>query len=234
MDVLGSRGNLVVPTHTAGNRDPGSWIPPVPPEQRASVRDQLPGFDPALMPSQGMGAVAECVRLWPGARRSAHPQVSIGALGPDASWLTRDHEPTCHHGEQSPLPRLEQLDARILLLGVGWKRCTAFHLAEYRQLHPPTREYSCAVTTAQGRRWVRYRDVVLDDSSFAELGKDLERSSGPGRSVICGPVGQATARLTPIRTAVSFAVDWLATVATRTRAELTNIERMNEDSWTDA
>jgi aminoglycoside 3-N-acetyltransferase len=35
-------------------------------------------------------------------------------------------------GEASPLARLYDLDAWVLLLGVGYQRNTCFHLAEYR------------------------------------------------------------------------------------------------------
>jgi aminoglycoside 3-N-acetyltransferase len=33
-------------------------------------------------------------------------------------------------GEHSPLARLEEVGAQVLLLGVGYDVCTAFHLAE--------------------------------------------------------------------------------------------------------
>ena len=42
------------------------------------------------------------------------------------------HAPDCRLGERSPLARLEELHARVLLLGAGYDACTGFHLAEYR------------------------------------------------------------------------------------------------------
>lgn len=35
-------------------------------------------------------------------------------------------------GEKSPLARLEECSAKVLLLGVGYQVCTFLHLAEYR------------------------------------------------------------------------------------------------------
>jgi aminoglycoside 3-N-acetyltransferase len=154
-----------------------------------------------------MGALAEHVRTAPGARRSAHPQTSFAALGPAAGRITGGHAAGCHLGEHSPLARLYETGADILLLGVGYESCTAFHLAEYRYTDvPPTRRYRCVIEQDGRPAWWSYQDVDLDDGDFSELGEALERS----RPVRTGRVGAAEARLIPLRTAVDFAVDWLA------------------------
>ena len=76
LDVLGPDGTLVVPTHTPDNTDPAGWQhPPVPEAWWPVIREQAPGFDPARTPSRWMGVIAETVRTWPGAVRSAHPHV---------------------------------------------------------------------------------------------------------------------------------------------------------------
>src|SRR5512139_282123 len=117
IDVLGPTGTLVVPTHTSDNRDPTRWSHtpiPMPEHWWPTIREHLPPYDPATSPSN-MGAIAECVRTWPGARRSGHPQTSFAAVGPTASFVTDGHELESPLGEQSPLARLEDLDARVLL-----------------------------------------------------------------------------------------------------------------------
>lgn len=207
LHVLGPDGTLVVPTHTANNRDPATWADnPVPAAWWPAIRRHLPAFDPSVSPSWRMGAVAEQVRTWPGAKRSTHPQTSFAALGPHAAALTAAHPLECHLGEDSPLRRLEDADARVLLVGVGWDRCTAFHLAEYRQPYPPRREYSCAVRTRAGREWINYTSVALDDSDFATLGSDFEAESG---SVVWGLVGKASAHLFSLRAATRFSTQWI-------------------------
>src|SRR5215218_9297419 len=89
-----------------------------------------PADDAALRP--GHDAVAELVRTWPGARRSEHPQLSFAALGPAAAALTAGHSLAEGLDERSPLARLYDQDAKVLLLGVGHERNTSLHLAEYR------------------------------------------------------------------------------------------------------
>ena len=65
-------------------------------------------------------------------------------------------------------------DASVLMLGVGFKYCTALHLAEYRYTgSPPTQTYACVVARNGKRGWTGYQDVVLDDRDFEEIGKFL-------------------------------------------------------------
>jgi aminoglycoside 3-N-acetyltransferase len=118
----------------------------------------------------------------------------------------RRHELTSELGEESPLSALEEVDGHTLLLGVGYDRCTALHLAEYRLPGLRRRENACVVTTPKGRRWVTYNGAALDAGSFAELGEAYEATAG---AVVVGVVGAATSRLLRIRDAVGFAVDWL-------------------------
>ncbi|MFD9292211.1 aminoglycoside N(3)-acetyltransferase [Streptomyces sp. NPDC060030] len=209
--ALGPAGTLVVPSFTPENSDTSraslDRVRGLSEEAAAAVRARMPAFDPAVSPAPTMGALAEVVRLAPDARRSSHPQTSFAGLGPAAVRLLTGHRPDCHLGEDSPLARLYEADAQVLLLGTGFDRCSAFHLAEYRRPAPPRRLYRCVVASGEGRRWWEYEDVALDDSDFARLGEDFVRAR-PG-AVSSGPVGAAYGRLFRLRAAVDFAVGWL-------------------------
>lgn len=218
LDVLGPTGTLTVPTFTSDNRDPSCWRDrPVPAHWWPTIRRELPAFDPDITPGQHMGAISEQVRTWPGARRSGHPQVSFAAVGAHAEHVVAVHDLDCHLGERSPLRALEDLDAWVLLLGVGFERCTAFHLGEYRQPNPPVREYSCALAGPRGRTWATFVDVDLDQRDFDRIGAAFEAgdagddtSGGSARGRIRrGRLGLADARFFPLRSAVRHATQWL-------------------------
>ncbi|MFB9235936.1 aminoglycoside N(3)-acetyltransferase [Plantactinospora siamensis] len=206
-DALGPEGTLVVPTHTSENSDPEQWRnPPVPEHWWPIIRAEMPGFDPAVTPSTFMGALAELVRTSPGAHRSDHPQVSFAAVGPAAASIVAEHPLADMLGETSPLARLYERSADVLLLGVGHDSNTSLHLAEYRRADPPRERLGAAVRTAGGgRRWVWWTDVALDSDIFPRLGADLEATG----AVRLGRVGAGPARLMDQRAVVDFALHWL-------------------------
>jgi aminoglycoside 3-N-acetyltransferase len=213
LDALGPAGTVVVPTQTTDNSDPSGWSnPPVPAEWWPTIRETMPAFDPRLTPSVGLGVIPELVRTWPGSVRSEHPQTSFAAVGPAGAELMAKHRLDSQLGEDSPLGALERAGARVLLLGVGFDSCTAFHLAEYRTPSPVT-EHACAVRADDGgRRWLTYPDVETNSDDFAELGESFVTTG----AVTTGRVGAATCHLFGVREAVAHAVGWLR--ANRTAA----------------
>ncbi|MDH6610106.1 aminoglycoside N3'-acetyltransferase [Streptomyces sp. SAI-208] len=176
LDALGPRGTLVVPAFTPENSDSSrahrALVAHLSAEEAEEFRASMLPFEPDATPCPSMGALAECVRSTPGAVRSAHPQTSLAAIGPRAGELLAGHDPHCHLGERSPLAKLYDADAQVLLLRVGFEVCSAFHLAEYRMTpRPPLREYRCVL--GDKGNWVTYQDLTLDDGDFAEAGARL-------------------------------------------------------------
>jgi aminoglycoside 3-N-acetyltransferase len=209
--AIGVSGTVVVPSQTADNSltspayrraTAGMSV-----ASRRAYRDRMPGFDPAATPSSGMGALAECVRRHPEARRSTHPQTSFAALGPAAAALTTGHRLESHLGEASPLAKLYAVDASILLIGVGYDVCTAFHLAEHRLSEPaPLRRYDCFVLDGPRRLHRGFDAPDLDDGDFAALGNAFEQESRPPT----GKIGEAIVKAISMRDAVDFAIGWMA------------------------
>ena len=77
-----------------------------------------------------MGAIAEAFRTWPKTLRSAHPIDSVCARGPLAAEITSPHPLSFSEGPGTPFGRVHDHDGSVLLLGVGFNRCTALHYAE--------------------------------------------------------------------------------------------------------
>ena len=209
-EALGATGTLVVPTQTADNSDTSrlylARTAGMTDEEITRFRAAMPPFDVQTTPATGMGRIAEEVRRTPGAVRSEHPQTSFAALGPLAGTLMAGHDPGCHLGESSPIGRLYEAGAWILLLGVGYDACCAFHLGEYLYTAKPPRRTYRYVTTEGGRAgWREAEDVVLDDSDFAALGAAFDMTGNP----IPGRVGAGECRLASLKSAVDFAAEWL-------------------------
>ena len=204
--VLKPGGTLVVPTQTGDHTDPADWQhPPVPASWWVTIRETMPAYRPELTPSRAMGAIAELVRTWPGALRSNHPHVSFAALGPAAAEITADHELPNGLGDGSPLGWLYRADAQVLLLGVGYDRCTSLHLAEHRAGVRQVVRQSGPVLVQGRRQWASWDDIDLDSTEFPDLGAAFDRTGNVHR----GPVGNADARLLRQRAVVDFGTEWL-------------------------
>ncbi|HZH27354.1 MAG TPA: AAC(3) family N-acetyltransferase [Azospirillaceae bacterium] len=208
--VLGPDGTLVMPAFSGDLSDPATWVSPaMPPEWWPTIQAAMPPYDPDTTPTWGMGTVAELFRRWPGAVRSRHPQLSFAAHGPRADEIVADHTLDDAFGEGTPLARLYDLDARVLLLGVGHERNSSLHLAEQRASWPSKRRIIEGGPILRGGRriWATWGDLDYRIDDFPTLGQAFEQWTG---MVAVGPAGYGTARLMRQRDLVDFAVGWMA------------------------
>ncbi|HEX5421323.1 MAG TPA: AAC(3) family N-acetyltransferase [Gammaproteobacteria bacterium] len=209
LEAVGSRGTIVMPAQSSHLGEPSHWShPPVPPEWFAAIREHMPAYDPALTPLRGIGAVAECLLRHPRSVRSAHPLASFAANGAAADEICGQHPLFPALGDASPLGRLYDLDALVLLIGVGHDRNTSLHLAEHRADWPGKRNFPQGVPILSDgvRRWVEYEDLAPDDEDFNEIGAAFA-SNGIERT---GRVAYADCRVVRQRAIVDFATHWMS------------------------
>ncbi|MGL5754928.1 MAG: AAC(3) family N-acetyltransferase [Paraclostridium sp.] len=92
----------------------------------------MPAFNHKITPCRNMGIIAQTLVNYEGVIRSYHPQVSFSVYGKDKEFITNNHSLEYGLSENSPIARLYDLDANVLLLGVYYENNTSFHLSEYR------------------------------------------------------------------------------------------------------
>jgi aminoglycoside 3-N-acetyltransferase len=208
--VVGRRCTIMVPATTSNNsltsRAHLAAVRDMNERERAAYIEGMPGFDRRTTPTYEVGTFAEYIRTHRRSTRSTHPQTSFAAIGPQAARWTAIHDLDCHLGHRSPLGALASAGAHVLLAGVGFEHCTAFHLAEYKVRNRlPDRTYQCFVNHGYDRQQVTFQALDLFDGDFAVLGSSMQQES----FVKTGRVGETWATIFPIREAVDFAVRWM-------------------------
>lgn len=204
--AVGEEGTVAMPAATSSLYDPADLPgPPMTESELEAERRATPCFDRLRTPTD-LGAIPEAFRTWPGTLRSDHPIESVCARGPLAEEITRSHPMAFSEGPRSPFGRLWENGASILLLGVGFNRCTALHLAETLARRRRVTTFRYPVLEDGRRVWSEYPNVVDDnDTHFPVIGERfLAAGLATGRATR-GSVGEADSILCSMPDLVEFA-----------------------------
>lgn len=185
-----------------------------------TARRDWPAFDPATGGVyRGFGLLNHFIAQAPGARRSAHPDASMVALGARAGELAEPHRLGQAFGPGSPIERFIGMGGKILLLGAPLDSVTALHYAEAVADIPGKRRvrYEMPLQGPDGRTvWQTCEDFDSNgilDCFAVEGGPDAVETVarvyvGLGRHRE-GMVARAHCYLFDARDLVSFGVNWL-------------------------
>ena len=194
-------GTIIMPSQTGVNSEPSCWQdPPVPSSWWPIIRASMPPFC-RTSPTRFMGKVVDQFLMDPEVIRSDHPQVSFAGWGPMAESILKDHSLSCGLGSGSPLQKLYDLDAKVLLLGIGYERCTCLHLSESKLAGVPCYMQGAAMLVDGKRVWKTFEEIMYDDSDFGRIGADYERAGMPVSKNRLG-------RLLPLRALCDFGKEW--------------------------
>jgi len=212
-DAVGERGTLMTYVGWDGSPyDVTLGLPALPPQ----LAELWPAYDPATAHAVGSwGVLAEILRGWPGARRSAHPDSSFAAVGPLAEGLISDHPLQYGMGERSPLAKLCELGGKVLLLGSPLESVTLLHHAEHLADVPEKGvvRYWAPILRNGRKEWVEIEEFDTNNclpwfgpgGMFETIVRDYLKE---GRGAV-GPVGAAQCHLFAAADLVEFAVGWI-------------------------
>jgi aminoglycoside 3-N-acetyltransferase len=125
--------------------------------------------------------------------------------------LLEDHQPDVGLGEHSPLAKLYEADAYVLLLGCGHDSNTSLHLAEYRTAYHGREKitHQAPMMVDGAKVWVAFQDFNITSDDFEQLGHDFERDCPACFTRV--NIGEASCFLARQRDLVDYAERWLAT-----------------------
>jgi len=169
--AVGTGGLIMMPTFTYGHEP----------------------FDVHLTPSKA-GRITEVFRLSSSVFRSEHPGFSVAVWGANASEFAKGHDSDVGIGRETPIHRMIESGAKILLLGVDQTSNSSLHLAQDLAQAPYLNRYRMTeVIEADGsRRPFRMRRAGCS-LGFEKIQPIIDRSGIENRVMI----GSALVRILP-------------------------------------
>jgi aminoglycoside 3-N-acetyltransferase len=215
LDCVGPEGTVCA---QAGWEDVPFGLAGWPQRWRAAYEAEYPPFDPALSAAAPYeGRLAERIRTWPGAHRSANPATGVAAIGAGAAALTADHRLDDGFGPGTPYARLVERGGHVVLLGAPLRTISLLHHAESIACAPKRwTTYRLPLVATGG--WVAIREIDVWDGVFP-YADELPAGCAPleviAAAALCagigrrGTVGAGCAHLFPAAALTRFAVDWI-------------------------
>lgn len=207
MHAVGDNGLVGMPGFSEDAYFPtGIDRPDLTRDEVVEIENAVPGFDVVKSPTSGMGIIAETFRTWPGTQRSDHPTVSICLNGSKAESFLDGHSLSWATGKETPLGRLtHRRSMKVLLVGVGWNRCSALHTAETLATHRRTKTRRFKNGSVDGS-WIETPDVADDmNRLFPRVGAAFDRTGVVSK----GKMGKAECQICDLQALTEFAAAWI-------------------------
>jgi aminoglycoside 3-N-acetyltransferase len=188
-----------------------------PDDWRDAYEAELPPFDPILSAAAPYeGRLAERIRTWPGACRSANPATGIAAIGARGGDLIAAHLLDDGFGRDTPYERLVDWGGQVVLLGAPLRSISLLHHAE--AIAGAAKRWTTYRLPLGGPEWTAIREVDVWGGVYP-YGDVLPDTAAPlgviAAAALCagigtrGTVGVATAYRFPAAELTRFAVAWI-------------------------
>ena len=213
LDTIGPDGTLMMYVGWDGSPyDVLVDAPEVPP----AMLQLWPAYDPATSRAvPAWSILAECLRTWPGAKRSEHPDSSFAAVGRHADELTQAHPLNYGMGEGSPLAKLCERKGKVLLLGAPLSSLTLLHHAEHLANVPDKKivRYKAPILRNGEKVWIDIEEFdthsCLPWRGAVDLFETIAQQHIQEGHGAIAHVGAAVSYLFDAQTLTRFATDWI-------------------------
>ncbi|MDA3931151.1 MAG: AAC(3) family N-acetyltransferase [Tenericutes bacterium] len=126
-----TQGVIIMPAHTSEMTNPRDWEnPPVPKDWIPIIEENRKPFNPKTFMPERIGIIPKTFLIYPGVKRTCHPEVSLSVLNQtnDSHWLDHsfDDRDLIH-----PLYKLKEEKGHILMMGTDFYTCSSIHLSEF-------------------------------------------------------------------------------------------------------
>ena len=200
-NIITENGTIVMPGHSSDLSDPSRWgNPSVPMSWWQEIKDTMPAYDPKITPTSWVGKIPEAFRNFSDVERSGHPSASFTAWGKYKHEILKNHSLDFGLGDQSPLARLYDLDAKVLFLGTTYETNTIFHLGEYRSKTRKVIQDGARIIINGKEKWQAFQELDYQDEEFEKVGQLFEEAF----EVATGLIGQAPSKLLSVKEAVDY------------------------------
>jgi aminoglycoside 3-N-acetyltransferase len=205
LSLVGPEGTVIVAAQYTANLDPGLLETRLDPQTVTVLRTTQPPFRGKATHLPTMGSLTTAVQLDERSRMSNHPTCAVLALGKHAKWLTADHPLTPAFGEGSPYAKAQELNAKLVLIGVEYAVVSALHTVQVATKTLPWCIHSAAQGSVESPTRSYYLDYAYTCEAFDSIGFAYE-STHPVKKT---PLGKAVVRCLPLRPFLAFAKTWM-------------------------
>ncbi len=220
LDIVGSSGVVLMPSHSSWNSDPLEWSnPPMPKEWAEHIADSILPYDVNKSAIDFVGTIPRAFAKYPGVTRTNHPSVSFLVWGKSEAWI--DQPLNYPLGKESQLMKLYNEGGKVLMLGTTYENVTALHLSEYLCEKVKTEVNKSKMLVDGKPIWVSFTEKVAQCEFYNLIGKTFENKYDINQRMI----GYSNCKLVDAKNLVDCGVSFFETNSLQAKSiKLVDIE----------